>query len=232
MSGFHQTGGDFEGSEQRSGPVPLIAVAEAVDRFIVGRPQISLRPFECLNGWLFVHRKYQRIFRRIQIQTDNVRGFGPELRIGADAPAAATFQTDIMLTQEAPHLMVAHIAQFPGQQFAVPLSITLWRFAVQQFQNALLRFLLLIPGRFTGPRRVAETRQALRRKAASPFRNARRSRAKFRGDPIVAFSLTRQQNDPRPIYQPLFGLAIPAESCPCRREAEFLSPFAPWIQPS
>jgi hypothetical protein len=64
----------------------FIAVAESVHGFAIGHSQIALRPLQRLDMWLLVNAQHHGLFRRIQVQTDNVRRFGSELRICRNTP--------------------------------------------------------------------------------------------------------------------------------------------------
>ena len=60
--------------------MPVVFESVALDA--AGRkPQNRVEPIKCLNGRLLSHAEHRVMPRRIQIQSDNVRGFGLELRI-------------------------------------------------------------------------------------------------------------------------------------------------------
>jgi hypothetical protein len=47
----------------------------------------------------------------MQVQTDDIGGFGSKLRIRADAPTAPPLQANVVLAQNAPDLVIANIYQ-------------------------------------------------------------------------------------------------------------------------
>ena len=65
---------------QRSVAVVLESMALGAPR---GKRQNRIQPIQRLNGRLFIHAEHGRVLRRIQIQADDIGGFGLEVRIVA-----------------------------------------------------------------------------------------------------------------------------------------------------
>ena len=112
----HLAGGHLEGGEQRRGAVALVIVAMAGQRPPVGQLQIALRPLQRLDRRLLVDADDDRILGRRHVQPDHIGGLGDKLGIVALAPRLSPVEVDLLLAQEAPHLLLVHVAQFGGDQ--------------------------------------------------------------------------------------------------------------------
>ena len=75
------SGGDVQGSEQRSGAIAFVIVRTALG-YAGGQRQNRLSPVQCLNLALLVHTQHHGLGGRIEIQTDDITRLGNELRIG------------------------------------------------------------------------------------------------------------------------------------------------------
>jgi len=175
VTGHYLTSGDIQGREKRGGSMPLVAMTEPVECLTVGQSKPALSAFQCLDGRFFVHTQHKRVFRRIQVQTDDIGSLGPELRVGADTPTAPPLEADIMLAQNTPDLVIADIAQCLGQQTAVPTGIAIRGRLVQSRENPLLR-VRVIAGWLSRPDRVLQSLQSMPGKALPPLRDPSGSR--------------------------------------------------------
>jgi len=106
----------------------------------------------------FVDRQHHGVFRRLQIQPNHVGRFLGKARIGADAPAAASRQRDLVPPQHAPDLMFGDAAEVLRQQIAIPAAVAFRRRLIQRGQKAFLVGALVIP-RLAAARRIRQTRQ-------------------------------------------------------------------------
>src|SRR6266566_7514532 len=111
VTGNDLPGGDVESGKQGRSTVALIAVTGSIQRLAIGQSQPALRPFQSLDGWFFIHTQYQRVLRRVQIQPYNVGCFRTEFRIGADTPTPSSLQANVMLPQDSPDVIIAHVTQ-------------------------------------------------------------------------------------------------------------------------
>src|SRR3974377_397581 len=128
-------------------------MTEAIYGFSGRQSEVSLRSLERLDVRLLVHANHGRVFRWIQVQPDDVRGFRTELRIGRDAPTSAPLELNPPPPQDAPDVIVTDVAQGLCQQTSVPLCISLRRRRIQQRQNAPLHLIAVFVG-FAGTRSV------------------------------------------------------------------------------
>src|ERR1700726_4346773 len=94
----------------------LVRMTKTRQRLAIGQSDPTLRPFQGLNGWLFIDGKDERILGRIEIKTHNVGGLARKLRVSGNAPTVAPFQFDALLAQNAPDLIGGNIAQMLGNQ--------------------------------------------------------------------------------------------------------------------
>jgi hypothetical protein len=187
-------------------PWRLYFVAEPRQRFAIGQLQPALSALQSLDVGLFVDRQDHRILRWLQIEPDDVGSLLRETGIGADAPAAAPCQRDLVPAQDAPDLMPRDVAQMPGQQGSVPASITRRRWLIQSRQNPpLVRGLVM--GRLAAARRIRQTGQAVSRKAAPPFADHRGTRPQPHRHCLVAQPLGHRQDHRRPKRHAPLGLS-------------------------
>ena len=85
--GYDLSAGDFQGRQQGLCAVTDIFVGPTAG-FLCAQGQQGLGAIQRLNAGLFVDTQHQRIFRRIQIQADNVQQFGFEIGIRAEGKGA------------------------------------------------------------------------------------------------------------------------------------------------
>jgi len=155
---------------------------------------------------LLVDRQQHCVLRRLQIQPNNVRRLLGEGGIGADAPTASPRERNLVAAQHAPDLVLGDVAQFPGQQGAIPTGVTRRRRRIQSRQHPPLVFGCVVP-RLAAARRVAQTRQALVREPAPPLADRRCPRPQPLRHRSVAQPLGQRQHHFRPERHAPFGLA-------------------------
>ena len=85
--GHDLAAGDLQSRQQGLGAVADIFVGPAA-RFLGAQRQQGLSTVQRLNPGLFVDTQHQRIFRRIQVQADNVQQFGFKIGIRAEGKGA------------------------------------------------------------------------------------------------------------------------------------------------
>src|SRR5580658_4183434 len=203
MAGYDLSGGDVEGREQGGSAVPLVSVAESIQRFSVGQPEPPLRSFQCLNGRLFIHAQDQGVLWRIQIQSHDVGSLRTEFRVRADTPTPPPLQTDVVLAQNTPDLIVAHISESLGQQCARPLPVAFGRRLVQQRQHSSFSRRVIVRGT-AFPVSILQAVQSPGAEALPPLRNTGGPSPQLLRDLQVGPSLVRQQYHLGPLSHPLF----------------------------
>ena len=155
-----------------------------------------MHTFQCLDRWLFVDTKNNRLGRHI-IQVDHVDGFRHEGGGVALAPGFAGGKVDLVLTQKPPDILNVNVAQRLRHQRARPPRMARPRWPIQNRQNALIR-------RRTVERLPASTRpvlqpcQALLGKAPPPVADDARMNAHLFSDRPRAAAPSRRQHCPRP----------------------------------
>ena len=168
VPGLDQAGSDFERREQRRSSMALITMAEPVDGLTVGQSQISLCAFQCLNRRLFVYRQYQGVLRRIEVQPNHVSGLRTKFGIRTDTPTPSALEADIVLAENAPHLIPADTGQSFRNAVSVPLRVSFGGWFIEQPQDALFGCLAVLC-RFPGSGGIAQTRQPTLRETLTPF---------------------------------------------------------------
>ena len=96
MRGDDLSRGDLECCKQGRRAMPLVVVALAGQGAPVRQLQIALRSLQRLDRRLFVDAKDNGLRGRIDIETDNVGGFGRKLGIVALAPGLAGRKVDLV----------------------------------------------------------------------------------------------------------------------------------------
>jgi hypothetical protein len=72
-------GGSLQRCIQRERPMPVVFEPMALDA--AGRKrQNRIEPIKCLNRRLLINAEHRGMLRRVQIEPENVRGFGLEVR--------------------------------------------------------------------------------------------------------------------------------------------------------
>jgi hypothetical protein len=115
-------------------------MALASDRPAVGQSQVSLRSFQSLDARLLIHAKNDGVFRRVQIEPDDLRGLWRELWVGTYAPAPTPLELDTVTPQGTPHLVSGNIFQCSSQKSPVPGAKTLGRRLIQFGKDASFCF--------------------------------------------------------------------------------------------
>jgi hypothetical protein len=154
-----------------------------------------------LDRRLLVNADDDRVLRRRHVEPDHVGSLGDELGV---APGFAPGEVDLLLAQEAPDLLLMHVAKRFGDQRSRPTRKTLGRRLIQQRQNApasLRPVLARRPGSYL----VRQPGKPLVRKATPPAANRPRHRPHLARDRTRRAILGRQQHDPCPKDLPLFG---------------------------
>src|SRR5262249_6014499 len=118
------SGSDFQGGEEVDRAMPLVGAFQAPNDPAAARLNITGGPFQSLNRRLFVDAKDQRMFRRVQVQADNIGRFGGKLRVGADEPRAMRAQLNAVVAKSAPDRIIGD-AEGRGQRTANPKRPTL-----------------------------------------------------------------------------------------------------------
>jgi hypothetical protein len=194
----------FQSSKQSAGPVPLVFMALATDCPAVGQPQVALRPFQSLDAGLLIHAKNNRVLRRIQIETNYLRGLRGKFRVRANAPASAPLELNAVAAQEAPHLIRGNILQGLSEQGPVPRGISLRRWLIQFGEDALLYLRAVLP-RSAHSLLILERGDAARGKAHSPGADGVQPDTLTSSDTGRAFALCRSQDDAGPKSQTLLS---------------------------
>ena len=192
--------GDVEGCEQHRDPVPSIFVRLSSHSAPVAQPEITLCPFEGLDGRLLVHQKHHRALRRNQVKAHDLGRLADELGIGADAPRLAAVQVDLPRAQEAPNILLAHVAQRPGQQLTRPVRVARKSRLVQLRQDMALRARVVARRGRAAARSglVLQLGQALLGIADAPQVDRARHRAEPGYNRPCRHPFSGQQHDPRP----------------------------------
>src|SRR4030066_1463609 len=124
MSGMRQSRSHFQSSEQCSGAMSFVLVAEPSKRLAIGQTQPALCPLQCLYRRFFIDTQHHGILRRVQVKPDNVSRFLGKLGVGADAPASPPLKMDTMLPEDPPDVAGGHISQRLCYQSSSPGGIT------------------------------------------------------------------------------------------------------------
>jgi hypothetical protein len=161
-------GCDVEGCEQGRRAMPLVVVAVPGQRPSVRQLQITLSTFERLDRRLLVDADDDRILGWCHIEADHISSLGGEIRIVALAPTLAAGEIDLLLVQEAPHVVHVDIAQGLGDQFAGPARPALRHRPIEHRQNALGAWSRLVSLRPSMPNAAKRVRQTLTTPVMTP----------------------------------------------------------------
>src|ERR1700730_5499027 len=102
----NEAGGDFERREQVDRAMPFVGAFEALNNLAAAGQHIPPGPLQRLDRRLLVDAQDQRMFRRVQVEPDDIGGFGGKLLVGADAPRPPAAQLHPLLAQQAPYRIV------------------------------------------------------------------------------------------------------------------------------
>src|SRR3990172_973450 len=158
MPGDDLTGGRFEGREEGGRAMPLVLMREALKRPPVRQFQVPLSALQRLDVRFLIYAKHQRILRRIEIQSDNIRCLFSKLRVGAYTPTPPPLKLDAVTAQHLPY-KISRKRQCPRQQRPVPLAITGRRRLVQHPEDTLL-VVRQVSSALSRPRGISETIQS------------------------------------------------------------------------
>src|SRR5215468_9752388 len=160
-------GGNLKRCEQGRGAVPPVVVALPGQSAAVRQLQVALRPLQSLDRRLLVDTEDDRLGGRMDVKANDVGGFRHEVGVVALAPGFADGKINIVLTQEAPHVLNINVAHRRCQQRPRPPGKPLrWRL-IQKCQNALVRR-LAVDRLLACPRTLLQTAKALLGKAPPP----------------------------------------------------------------
>src|ERR1700756_3782315 len=141
----------------------LVLMTKTRQRLAIGQTDPSLRPFQSLNGWLFIDGKDERVLGRVEIKTNNVGGLAGKLRVSGNAPAVAPFQFDALLAQNAPDLIGGNIGQILGKQPPIPAPIARRWVSIKELQHPFDCDFIIF-GRLSTARRVLEASDSVTQK--------------------------------------------------------------------
>ena len=100
--------------------------------------EIALRAFERLDVRLLVDRDDERTLRRVEIEPDDLGRLGGKLGIVALAPRLAPRKVDLLRPQEAPDILLMHVAERRGDQRRGPARKARGRRTVENGKDALV----------------------------------------------------------------------------------------------
>jgi hypothetical protein len=83
-----------------------VGALESLDHFSAAGLDITPLALQRLNRGLLVNAHDQCLFRWVQIEADDICGFGRELGVRVDTPGTMSLQLDTFPTQHAPHRVV------------------------------------------------------------------------------------------------------------------------------
>src|SRR5207237_4231364 len=127
----------------------------------------ALGALQRLDMRLLVDRQHDGILRRVEVEADNLGGLGDKVRIVALTPGLARRKIDLVRAQEAPDVLIRHIAQLARQQRCRPTAVARRRRLIEQRQDALAG-IGSVTRSWSGPRQVVQPGQAVARKTRPP----------------------------------------------------------------
>ncbi len=130
---MNTTGGGIQRRIQRERSVPVVFKSMAFGA-AGGKRQNRIEPIQCLNRRLLINTEHGGMLRRIQIQSDNVGGFGLEVRIVAGHIPLQPMRLQPRFFPDAMHGILAD-AQLRGEFAATPVSGTILRLSAGGRQN-------------------------------------------------------------------------------------------------
>ncbi len=112
-----------------------------------------------------------------------------------------------MTAQNAPYLMPANIRQGFGQTISIPLGIAFGRWLIEQGQHPLFGR-LVVAGRLARTCSVDQACQPMGAETLPPLKHAPSVVCKMIRDLLVGAPFISEQDYPRPLGHPIFGLAL------------------------
>lgn len=201
-------GGHLESGKQGRGAVALVVMAMPGQRPPVRQLQKALRTLQRLDRGLLIDADDNRILGRRHVEPDHVGGLGGKLGIVALAPRLASGKIDPLGAQDAPDLLLMHVAQRRRNQRPRPPREPGRRGTFQDRQNAPAGLDVVLPGR-TGPGPLGQTRKSFPSEPASPQAHCPRHRANRARDRPRRAALASHQDDPRAQHIALFTRRCP-----------------------
>ena len=166
--------------------------------------QNGLRAIQRLNLRLLVNAQYQRLIRRIQVESDDISHFVDEQRIRGKFETLTAVRRQ---SESPPHAMHAAPTQAAScrQRARAPVRSML-RSGLQSHSQHFFHFLITEPSRCPRSWFIQQTINAFIHKAAAPFANRLLGHAQPRRDLRITLALGTRQNDARPLGQRLHRL--------------------------
>jgi len=195
---------DFKSSKQGSRSMPLVLMTLTADSLAIGQSQVALRPLQSLDTGLLIHTEDNRVLRWRQIEANDFRGFGDELGVCADTPAAAALKLHTIAPQDAPDLVRRDISQLPGKQRAIPLAVAVRRRLVELGKDALLRVCSIL-ARPAGTPLILKSGEPGPSEPNSPSTDRRQTHSFAPGDAGGALSSRSGKHHSRAKSQSLLG---------------------------
>src|ERR1700726_28246 len=176
----------------------LVFLTKPRQSLTIGKADPTLRPFQGLNGWLFIDSKDERILRRIEIKTHNVGGLARKLRVSGNAPTVAPFQFDALLAQNAPDLIGGNIAQMLGNQPPIPAPIARRWVSIKEFQHPFDCDFIIF-GRLSTARRASNPQ-----KPPAPLADRHLGNAQTFANLTSTATFCGLENNLAPYFKPMF----------------------------
>jgi len=143
--------------------------------------------------------------RRVEVEADNLGGLGDKVRIVALTPGLARRKIDLVRAQEAPDVLIRHIAQLARQQRCRPTAVARRRRLIEQRQDALAG-IGSVTRSWSGPRQVVQPGQAVARKTRPPAAHPARPSVQFGRYRAGRTALCREQHDAGPFDKHMLSL--------------------------
>ena len=102
-AGVDMSGGYLKSRKQIQSAMSFGSALEPAHQLAIVRLHIIGGPLQSLNAGLFVHTDEQCFFRRIEIESHNIRRFGGKFLVRADTPGALPLQTEIPSLRKTRH---------------------------------------------------------------------------------------------------------------------------------
>lgn len=189
--------GHIERRKQGGGAVPIVVVGDAFD---IAEPhrQHRLTALKGLNLALLVDAQHQRVFRRIQVQTDHIPHFLHEERIGRELEGLGAVRLQAEQADVAVHRTFGN-ARLRRQAAHRPvrrrLGLTL-QSLVDQGRNPIV----IVRARSSGSQFIVQSRDAVLPVSAPPETHQRYARSQLRRNLRVTHAACRQQHHSRPAH--------------------------------
>ena len=208
----------FDARKQCRRPVSLVIVRECAKSSGKHR-QTLLRAVESLNLALFVARNHQRMFRRIQIQSDHIDQFFDESRIVRDLERLDQVRLQPAVLPYSANHRIADVHRL-CQRSSGPMR-GVGGFFLSCLANDF-RSHGSAPSRFASPARriLLDALQPLAGESVSPSADGASVASKLVGDFVVPLSVCRRQNDVGALHKPC-GRASPTR--PFQQRRSFLA---------